>query len=139
MSSQLAVSRGFSLFFLPWFLRPSKLGGPRSLVLGITLGFSLSLSLTGLAFYARDAWKKSLRRKTAKQVVEIRSGEIADGVEGLIGEGLFQGRSDGSSAYPLNLFRQHTFGTNQIVERAHRCRHFGAYILLFCFTNRRRC
>lgn len=85
MSSQLAVSRGFSLFFLPWFLRPSKLGGPRSLVLGITLGFSLSLSLTGLAFYARDAWKKSLRRKTAKQVVEIRSGEIADGVEGLIG------------------------------------------------------
>ncbi|KAL8280810.1 hypothetical protein RQP46_006814 [Phenoliferia psychrophenolica] len=70
--------------FLPWFLRPSRLGGPRSLVLGITLGFSLSLSLTGLALYARDAWKQSIRRKAAKRVVEVRSGEIVDGVEGLI-------------------------------------------------------
>ena len=74
--------------FLPWFLRPSRLGGPRSLVLGLTLGFSLSLSLTGLALYARDAWKASIRRKAAKRVVEIRSGEIVDGVEGLIGASL---------------------------------------------------
>ena len=74
-----------SLFFLPWFLRPSRLGGRRSLVLGLTLGFSLSLSLTGLALYARDAWKRNLRKKAAKRIVEIRENEIVDGVEGLIG------------------------------------------------------
>ncbi|KAM0745956.1 PALP-domain-containing protein [Meredithblackwellia eburnea MCA 4105] len=73
------------LSLLPWFLRPSKLGGPRSLVLGVTLGFSLSLSLTGLALYARDVWKESLRRKDERRTVEIRSGDIVDGVEGLIG------------------------------------------------------
>lgn len=74
-----------SLFFLPWFLRPSRLGGPKSLVLGLTLGFSLSLSLTGLALYAMDAWKRSLRRKAATLIVEMRSSEVVDGVEGLIG------------------------------------------------------
>lgn len=74
-----------SLFVLPWFLRPSRLGGPKSLVLGLTLGFSLSLSLTGLALYAMDAWKRTLRRKAATLIVEMRSSEVVDGVEGLIG------------------------------------------------------
>jgi hypothetical protein len=79
------VAPRFDLFFLPWWLRPSRLGGRNSLLLGLTLGFSLSLSLTGLALYARDAWKRSLRKKAEKRVIEIRSDEIVDGVEGLIG------------------------------------------------------
>ncbi|BGP56060.1 Cysteine synthase 2 [Rhodotorula sphaerocarpa] len=70
---------------LPWFLRPSKLGAKRSLVVGFTLGFSLSLSLTGLALYALDAWRRSLRRAAAKRTIEIRGDEVIDGVEGLIG------------------------------------------------------
>ncbi|KAK4699599.1 hypothetical protein P7C70_g6663, partial [Phenoliferia sp. Uapishka_3] len=96
---------------LPWFLRPSRLGGPRSLALGLTLGFSLSLSLTGLALYARDAWKQSIRRKAPKRVVEVRSGEIVDGVEGLIGElGVGAARET-----PLTHCgnRQYTFGPDQ--------------------------
>ncbi|KAL7337641.1 tryptophan synthase beta subunit-like PLP-dependent enzyme [Rhodotorula toruloides] len=70
---------------LPWWIRPSRLGPKRSLVLGLTLGFSLSLSLTGLALYALDAWKRSLRRKAEKRAIEIRGDEVVDGVEALIG------------------------------------------------------
>ncbi|GAA5992277.1 hypothetical protein JCM10908_000403 [Rhodotorula pacifica] len=70
---------------LPWFLRPSKLGAKRSLLVGFTLGFSLSLSLTGLALYALDAWRRSLRRVAEKRTIEIRADEVVDGVEGLIG------------------------------------------------------
>ncbi|GAA5874018.1 hypothetical protein JCM3774_001584 [Rhodotorula dairenensis] len=70
---------------LPSFLRPSKLGPKRSLLLGFTLGFSLSLSLTGLALYALDAWRRSLRRAAEKRMIEIRADEVVDGVEGLIG------------------------------------------------------
>ncbi|BGP17134.1 hypothetical protein JCM10213_005244 [Rhodosporidiobolus nylandii] len=75
----------FSVLPLPWFLRPSKLGGQRSLLLGAVLGFSLSLSLTGLALYALDAWKRSLRRRAEKRTIEIRGDEVVDGIEGLIG------------------------------------------------------
>lgn len=70
---------------LPWFLRPSKLGAKRSLLVGFTLGFSISLSLTGLALYALDAWRRSLRRAAEKRTIEIRADEVVDGVEGLIG------------------------------------------------------
>lgn len=70
---------------LPWWIRPSRLGPKRSLVLGLTLGFSLSLSLTGLALYALDAWKRSLRRKAEKRAIEIRGDEVVDGIEELIG------------------------------------------------------
>ncbi|GAA5970378.1 hypothetical protein JCM11641_001687 [Rhodosporidiobolus odoratus] len=70
---------------LPWWLRPSKLGGNRSLVLGLTLGVSLSLSLTGLALYALDAWKRSMARRAEKRTVEIRSDEVVPGIEALIG------------------------------------------------------
>ncbi|ORY89706.1 tryptophan synthase beta subunit-like PLP-dependent enzyme, partial [Leucosporidium creatinivorum] len=52
---------------------------------GLTLGFSLSLSLTGLAIYARDAWKRSIQRKAEKRLIEVKGEEIVDGVEGLIG------------------------------------------------------
>lgn len=78
----------FESLGLPWFLRPSKLGAKRSLVVGFTLGFSLSLSLTGLALYALDAWRRSLRRAAAKRTIEIRGDEVIDGVEGLIGASL---------------------------------------------------
>uniref|UniRef100_A0A0K3CAU2 cysteine synthase n=1 Tax=Rhodotorula toruloides TaxID=5286 RepID=A0A0K3CAU2_RHOTO len=70
---------------LPWWIRPTRLGPKRSLVLGLTLGFSLSLSLTGLALYALDAWKRSLRRKAEKRAIEIRGDEVVDGIEELIG------------------------------------------------------
>ncbi|GAA5876319.1 hypothetical protein JCM1840_003615 [Sporobolomyces johnsonii] len=70
---------------LPWWIRPSRLGGKRSLLLGLTLGFSLSLSLTGLALYALDQWKRGLRKKAEKRAIEIRSDEVVEGVEGLIG------------------------------------------------------
>ncbi|CEQ41285.1 SPOSA6832_03011 [Sporobolomyces salmonicolor] len=70
---------------LPWWLRPSRLGGKRSLLLGLTLGFSLSLSLTGLALYALDQWKRGLRKRAEKRAIEIRSDEVVEGVEGLIG------------------------------------------------------
>ncbi|GAA5905472.1 hypothetical protein JCM8208_004289 [Rhodotorula glutinis] len=70
---------------IPTFLRPSHLGGKRSLVLGLTLGFSLSLSLTGLAWYALDAWRRGLRREASKRIVEVRGDEVVDGIEGLIG------------------------------------------------------
>lgn len=75
-----------SLGVVPSFLRPSKLGPKRSLLLGFTLGFSLSLSLTGLALYALDAWRRSVRRAAEKRMIEIRADEVVDGVEGLIGE-----------------------------------------------------
>ncbi|GAA5910870.1 hypothetical protein JCM5296_002550 [Sporobolomyces johnsonii] len=70
---------------LPWWIRPSRLGGKRSLLLGLTLGFSLSLSLTGLALYALDQWKRGLRKKAERRAIEIRSDEVVEGVEGLIG------------------------------------------------------
>ncbi|GAA6042319.1 hypothetical protein JCM8097_003842 [Rhodosporidiobolus ruineniae] len=70
---------------LPWWFRPTKLGGTRSLVLGLVLGCSVSLSLTGLALYALDAWKRSLRRRAEKRTIEIRSDEVVEGIEGLIG------------------------------------------------------
>ncbi|GAA6056081.1 hypothetical protein JCM3770_001959 [Rhodotorula araucariae] len=80
-----AVRHPFSVLPIPNFLRPSRLGPKRSLVLGLTLGFSLSLSLTGLALYALDAWRRSLRRKAAKRIIEVRGDEVVDGIEGLIG------------------------------------------------------
>lgn len=70
---------------LPWFVRPSKLGPVRSLLFGISLGFSVSLSLTGIALYALDAWKRGLRKKGEKQLIELRENEVLIGVEGLIG------------------------------------------------------
>ncbi|GAA5859926.1 hypothetical protein JCM8547_004390 [Rhodosporidiobolus lusitaniae] len=70
---------------LPSFLRPSRLGGQKSLLLGLTLGFSACLSFTGLALYALDAWKRSLRKRAEKRAIEIRSDEVVEGVEGLIG------------------------------------------------------
>ncbi|GAA6024101.1 hypothetical protein JCM10207_003165 [Rhodosporidiobolus poonsookiae] len=71
---------------LPAFLRPSKLGGPRSLVLGLSLGFSLSLSLTGLALYALDRWRRALRRGLRRQVTQVRREEVVlEGAVGLIG------------------------------------------------------
>ena len=72
--------------FLPWFVRPSKLGPVRSLLLGISLGFSISASLTGIALYALDSWKRGLRRKAERQLIELRENEVSDGVEGLIGQ-----------------------------------------------------
>ncbi|BGP40994.1 Cysteine synthase 2 [Rhodotorula kratochvilovae] len=80
-----AVLHPFSVLPIPNFLRPSRLGPKRSLVLGLTLGFSLSLSLTGLTLYALDAWRRSLRRKAAKRIIEVRGDEVVDGIEGLIG------------------------------------------------------
>ncbi|SCV69932.1 BQ2448_1326 [Microbotryum intermedium] len=95
---------------LPSFLHPTRLGGRKSLVLGLTLGFSLSLSLTGLAMYAQDAWKRSMIRRgeaqkrmgvkrneqgddddgnddeMSKNMVEIRGEDVVHGVEGLIGK-----------------------------------------------------
>jgi len=82
------VARYDWFFGIPWFLRPSRIGGRNALVLGLTLGFSLSLSLTGLAIYARDAWKRSIRKKAEKRLIEVKGEEIVDGVEGLIGESL---------------------------------------------------
>lgn len=73
-------------FGLPWFLRPSRIGGRNSLLLGLTLGFSLSLSLTGLTLYALDAWKRSMTKKAEKRLIELKGEEVLDGVEGLIGE-----------------------------------------------------
>ncbi|GAA5946150.1 hypothetical protein JCM3775_006298 [Rhodotorula graminis] len=70
---------------IPTFLRPSHLGPKRSLLVGLTLGFSLSLSLTGLAWYALDAWRRGLRREASKRIVEVRGDEVVDGIEGLIG------------------------------------------------------
>lgn len=72
--------------FLPWFLRPSRLGPVRSLLLGLSVGFSASLSLTGLALYALDAWKRGLRKKGEVRVIEVRENEVLSGVEGLIGQ-----------------------------------------------------
>lgn len=68
---------------LPW---SSRLSSKSLFLVGITLGFSLSLSLTGLALYSRDAWKRHVRKKAERLVVEVRAGEVSDGVEGLIGE-----------------------------------------------------
>jgi len=72
--------------FLPWFVRPSKLGPVRSLLFGISLGFSISASLTGIALYALDSWKRALRKKAERQLIELKENEVLDGVEGLIGE-----------------------------------------------------
>lgn len=83
----------FDWFFgIPWFLRPSRIGSRNSLLLGLTLGASFSLSLTGLALYFKDAWKRSLRRRAEKRVIEVKGREIVNGVEGLIGAA----RGDGS-------------------------------------------
>ncbi|GAA5842869.1 hypothetical protein JCM11251_005832 [Rhodosporidiobolus azoricus] len=75
----------FSVIPLPWWLRPSRLGGKASLILGIALGASLSLSVTGLTLYALDAWRRSIVKKAEKRSIEIRSDEVIGGVEGLIG------------------------------------------------------
>ncbi|GAA5902067.1 hypothetical protein JCM6882_000182 [Rhodosporidiobolus microsporus] len=75
----------FSLLPLPWWLRPSKIGGQASLLLGLALGASLSLSVTGLTLYALDAWRRSMVKKAEKRSIEIRSDEVVEGIEGLIG------------------------------------------------------
>lgn len=72
--------------FLPWFVRPSRLGPVRSLLFGISLGFSISASLTGIALYALDSWKRGLRRKAERRLIELRENEVVGGVEGLIGQ-----------------------------------------------------
>ena len=62
---------------MSWAVLASFSRSPRSrpttlFLLGCTLGFSLSLSITGLALYARDGWKRRLRKEREKQIVEIR-------------------------------------------------------------------
>lgn len=108
-------------FGIPWFLRPSRIGGRNSLVLGLTLGFSLSLSLTGLAIYARDAWKRSIRKKAEKRLIEVKGEEIVDGVEGLIGEYLAAASSRAELAQALRangamFCRKHAARTNQLAQ-----------------------
>lgn len=109
----------FDWFFgLPWFLRPSRLGGRNSLILGLLLGSSLSLGLSGLALYAHDAWKRSMRKKTEQRLIEVKGEEIMNGVEGLIGEP----GSRRSSCRPelaltgLGMVRKYSAGANQLAE-----------------------
>lgn len=71
--------------YIPFFFRPSRLGPSRSLLLGLTLGFSLSLSLTGLAIWSLNAFKRRLTKDVLERIVEIRENEVLEGVEGLIG------------------------------------------------------
>ncbi|GAA5872804.1 hypothetical protein JCM16303_006838 [Sporobolomyces ruberrimus] len=84
------VLHPFSL--LPAFLRPTRIGPKRSLILGLICGFSLSLSLTSLAIWARERWKTRWRtriqgqdQRSKKGAVEIRGEQVIEGVEGLIG------------------------------------------------------
>ncbi|KDE07669.1 hypothetical protein MVLG_02129 [Microbotryum lychnidis-dioicae p1A1 Lamole] len=66
---------------LPSFLHPTRLGGRKSLVLGLTLGFSLSLSLTGLAIYAQDAWKRSMVKRGEAHRKARRGNGVREGGE----------------------------------------------------------
>ncbi|GAA5935511.1 uncharacterized protein JCM15063_001059 [Sporobolomyces koalae] len=87
----------FSLWsFLPAFLRPSRIGPHRSLLLGLVTGFSLSLSLTSLAIYIRESYKDRWRRKPLPtsddddishkgKRVQVRGEQVVQGIEGLIG------------------------------------------------------
>jgi hypothetical protein len=36
--------------------------------------------------YFKDAWKRSISKKAAKRVIEVKGREVVHGVEGLIGE-----------------------------------------------------
>ncbi|GAA5902024.1 hypothetical protein JCM6882_000171 [Rhodosporidiobolus microsporus] len=80
-----SLQHPFSLLPLPWWLRPSKIGGQASLLLGLALGASLSLAVTGLTLYALDAWRRSMVKKAEKRSIEIRSDEVVEEIEGLIG------------------------------------------------------
>lgn len=71
--------------FIPWFLRPSRLGGTNSLILGLILGCSLTGLTTGLAVYSLDSFKRRLRKPETSKVIEIRENEVLNGVEALIG------------------------------------------------------
>ncbi|GAA5830203.1 hypothetical protein JCM5353_003693 [Sporobolomyces roseus] len=78
----------FSL--LPSFLRPTRIGPKRSLLLGLILGFSFSLSLTQLAVYVKERYKRRYltrqgKREDDQAKVEIRKESVVEGVEGLIG------------------------------------------------------
>lgn len=72
-------------YYIPWFFRPSRLGAVRSLLFGLTLGFSLSLTLTGITIYSLDAFKRKFRRDEPQRIIEIKKNEVLDGVEALIG------------------------------------------------------
>jgi len=87
--SQL-ILHPFSL--LPSFLRPTRIGPRRSLLLGLILGFSFSLSLAQLASYVRERYKKRYLSRPGREEgegkVEIRKERVVEGVEGLIGMSL---------------------------------------------------
>ncbi|KAI5480163.1 cysteine synthase [Pseudohyphozyma bogoriensis] len=57
----------------------------KTLLLGLTLGVSFSMSLTAIALFYQEAFTKRLRKPPPKRIVEIRADEVVDGVEGLIG------------------------------------------------------
>jgi cysteine synthase A len=83
------VLHPFSL--VPNFLRPSRIGGKPSLILGLICGFSLSITLNSLTKWFRHRWKKrwtlqpSVTRDSHGTNIRIKSEEIVDGIEGLIG------------------------------------------------------
>ncbi|GAA5909253.1 uncharacterized protein JCM6883_005821 [Sporobolomyces salmoneus] len=91
----------FSL--LPTFLRPSRIGPKPSLVLGLILGFSLSLSLTSFTRWARHRFNRRFISPSTssssqsllhsrlggegeeEEGVKVYKEGIVDGIEGLIG------------------------------------------------------
>lgn len=91
-------------YYLPWFFRPSRLGAARSLVLGLTLGFSLSLSLTTLTLYSLDAFKRKFRRDEPQRIIEIKKNEVLDGVESLIGTYIYFSSTDESEMLILSAY-----------------------------------
>ncbi|KAM0789569.1 hypothetical protein ACM66B_000379 [Microbotryomycetes sp. NB124-2] len=71
---------------VPTWLKPTRIGQRNSVLLGLTLGISFTLSATGLALFLAEQWRRRIQKKQGDQrVIEIKSEEVAAGVEGLIG------------------------------------------------------
>ncbi|KAK4054148.1 Cysteine synthase 2 [Microbotryomycetes sp. JL201] len=83
LPTKLAASNWLSW---PSWLRPTRIGQRNSVLLGLTLGISFTLSATGLALFLAEQWRRRIQKKQGDQrVIEIKSEEVAGGVEGLIG------------------------------------------------------
>lgn len=83
----------------------------RSVLIGVFLGFSLSVTSTSLALYFQQKRRERVAAKFTPRPIELRTDEVVAGVTGLIGV----------LAQVIPFFtdrrRKHTFGQDQLSER----------------------
>lgn len=84
MSVQSWVSNFFDRLIAPnsRFIRRTK-----DFILGLAIGAAFSLASTGLALYARRSYRKRITEHDYPAgPIEMRSTDICDGVQGLVGQ-----------------------------------------------------